>query len=105
MFRKLEKYRKVQEASFELVARVMNFVDYKLEKLSMINFDTSLISDTLQSELCVNQRSRYLEALPICKICKDLFADIFATLCTVLKKMVVEQGEAGSLLCSFTCRT
>ena len=82
-----------QEASFHLVTRVMNFVDYKLEKLSLINFDRSLISDTLQTELCVNQRSRYLEALPVCKVTKDLFPEAFAGICTVLKKTVCENGE------------
>ncbi len=82
-----------QEASFHLVTRVMNFVDYKLEKLSLINFDRSLISDTLQTELCVNQRARYLEALPVCKVTKDLFPEAFAGICTVLKKTVCENEE------------
>lgn len=48
----------------------MNFVEYKLDKLSLINFDQSLISENLQTELCVNQRSRYLEAVPVCKVTK-----------------------------------
>jgi len=88
----------VQEASFQLVTRVMNFVDYKLDKLSLINFDQSLISDTLQTELCVNQRARYLEAVPVCKVSKGLFPDCFAMICAVLKKMVCENGEASTLV-------
>lgn len=91
--REIRRYLRKQEASFHLVTRVMNFVDYKLEKLSLINFDRSLISDTLQTELCVNQRSRYLEALPVCKVTKDLFPEAFAGICTVLKKTVCENGE------------
>eukprot|EP00913_Durusdinium_trenchii_P035751 g33453.t1 len=43
--------------------------------------------------LCVNQRSRYLEAVPIFKVTRDLFPDLFATVCTLLKKMVCETGE------------
>lgn len=85
----------VQEASFELVSRVMKFVEYKLDKLTPINFDGSLISNTLQTELCVNQRSRFLERLPICKVTKDLFPEAFANLCTNLKKIVCENGEDG----------
>ncbi|CAK9084005.1 Potassium voltage-gated channel protein eag (Ether-a-go-go protein) [Durusdinium trenchii] len=91
--REIRRYLRTQEASFQLVSRVMNFVDYKLDKLSLINFDHSLISNTLQTELCVNQRSRYLEAVPIFKVTRDLFPDLFATVCTLLKKMVCETGE------------
>lgn len=91
--REIRRFLRAQEASFHLVARVMNFVDYKLDKLSLINFDQSLISDTLLTELCVNQRARYLEAVPVCKVTKGLFPDCFALICTVLKKMVCENGE------------
>lgn len=91
--REIRRFLRAQEASFQLVTRVMNFVDYKLDKLSLINFDQSLISDTLQTELCVNQRARYLEAVPVCKVSKGLFPDCFAMICTVLKKMVCENGE------------
>ncbi|CAJ1344612.1 unnamed protein product [Effrenium voratum] len=91
--REIRRYLRSQEASFELVSRVMKFVEYKLDKLTPINFDGSLISNTLQTELCVNQRSRFLERLPICKVTKDLFPEAFANLCTNLKKIVCENGE------------
>lgn len=91
--REIRRFLRAQEASFHLVTRVMNFVEYKLDKLTPINFDKSLISDTLQTELCVNQRARYLEAVPVCKVTKGLFPDCFAVICTVLKKMVCENGE------------
>ena len=101
----LSRYLTSQNASFELVSRIMKFVDYKLQsldlkintyplnpfkgrrpslhrarclvvscgflfrKLSMVTFDPSLISSTLQTELFVGQRSRFLERLPIFKLC------------------------------------
>lgn len=60
----------LQDASFELVSRIMKFVDYKLDKISPVTFDSSLISMTLQTELYVSQRGEYLELLPICNLTK-----------------------------------
>eukprot|EP00438_Fugacium_kawagutii_P004329 Skav220061 [mRNA] locus=scaffold1709:116943:126732:- [translate_table: standard] len=55
-----------KDASFELTTRIMKFVDYKLDKISPVTFDSSLISMTLQTELYVSQRGQYMELLPIC---------------------------------------
>eukprot|EP00439_Symbiodinium_sp_Y106_P013765 s6919_g1.t5 len=55
--REIRIYLTNQNAQFDLVSRIMKFVDYKLEKMSPTNFDSSLISTTLQTELYVGQRS------------------------------------------------
>lgn len=57
--------------SFELVSRIMRFVDYRLEKFSSTGLDTSLISPTLQLELYMGQRSTYILEMPIFKLLKD----------------------------------
>ena len=51
------RYLSHQHVPFELVSRIMRFVEYRLEKFSTTNLDTSLISPTLQLELYVSQRS------------------------------------------------
>ena len=96
------KEKPIQDASFELVSRIMKFVDYKLDKISpatlafavfnsswgavqiskrlilpnvpvpQVTFDSSLISMTLQTELYVSQRGQYMELLPICNLTKAL---------------------------------
>jgi len=48
----------------------MKFVEYKLDKISPVTFDSSLISMTLQTELYVSQRGQYMELLPICNLTK-----------------------------------
>lgn len=91
--REIRIYLTSQHASFELVSRIMKFVDYKLQKMSFVTFDPTLISATLQTELFVGQRSRYLERLPIFQLTSDLFADVFASICAALSKNVYEQKE------------
>ena len=91
--REIRIYLTSQNASFELVSRIMKFVDYKLQKMSMVTFDPTLISATLQTELFVGQRSRFLERLPIFRLTSDLFADVFASICAALSKNVYEQKE------------
>jgi hypothetical protein len=53
----------------------MRFVDYKLEKVSANNMDTSLISPTLQLELYVNQRADYLIQMPIFALAQECYPD------------------------------
>ncbi|OLQ10807.1 Potassium voltage-gated channel subfamily H member 2 [Symbiodinium microadriaticum] len=91
--REIRRYLRSQKAPFELVSRVMKFVEYKLEKLQPNNYNTSLISLTLQTELYVNQRSSFLQALPICRLAKEVFPEAFASLCVALKRMVCENRE------------
>jgi len=91
--REIRRYLRSQKAPFELVSRVMKFVEYKLEKLQPNNYNTSLISATLQTELYVNQRSLFLQALPICRLAKEVFPEAFASLCVALKRMVCENRE------------
>ena len=76
-----------------LVSRIMKFVDYKLQKMSMVTFDPTLISTTLQTELFVGQRSKFLERLPILKLASELYPDVFASVCAALSKNVYEQKE------------
>eukprot|EP00439_Symbiodinium_sp_Y106_P044031 s753_g5.t1 len=82
-----------QDASFELVSRIMRFVDYKLEKNTPISFDSSLISITLQTELYVNQRGKFLESVPIFGLTKQTFPDCFASICAALVKNVFEKKD------------
>eukprot|EP00438_Fugacium_kawagutii_P003373 Skav228254 [mRNA] locus=scaffold3112:264241:268087:+ [translate_table: standard] len=91
--REIRIYLTSQNASFELVSRIMKFVDYKLAKMSFVTFEPGLISTTLQTELFVGQRSRFLERLPIFLLTSDLFPDVFATICAALNKNVYEQKE------------
>lgn len=51
----------------------MRFVDYKLEKVSANNMDSSLISPTLQLELYVNQRAEYLVKIPIFALAQEVY--------------------------------
>ena len=91
--REIRIYLTGQNASFELVSRIMKFVDYKLQKMSMVTFDPTLISTTLQTELFVGQRSKFLERLPILKLASELYPDVFASVCAALSKNVYEQKE------------
>ena len=54
----------------------MKFVDYKLEKMMPTTFDSSLISHTLQTELSVNQRSRFIETVPIFGLTQTLYPEV-----------------------------
>ena len=92
--REVRMYLTSQSASLELVSRIMKFVDYKLARTSLVTFDPSLISKTLQTELFVGQRSRFLERLPVFKLTSDLFPDVFAGICAALSKNVYEQKES-----------
>ena len=92
--REIRMYLTSQSASLELVTRIMKFVDYKLQRTSAMTFDQTLISKTLQTELFVGQRSRFLERLPIFKLTSDLFSDVFAGICAALSKGVYEQKES-----------
>ena len=89
----IRQYLHSQDASFELVSRVMKFVEYKLEKMMPTTFDGSLISHTLQTELSVNQRSAYIEQVPIFALTQTLYPDVFSSVCVVLKKVVCENQE------------
>ena len=91
--REIRIYLTGQNASFELVSRIMKFVDYKLQKMSMVTFDPTLISSTLQTELFVGQRSKFLERLPILNLASELYPDVFASVCAALSKNVYEQKE------------
>ena len=91
--REIRIYLTSQSASFELVSRIMKFVDYKLKKMSFATFDPALISTTLQTELFVGQRSRYLKKLPIFALCDELFSDVFASICAAMTKQIYEQKE------------
>ena len=91
--REIRIYLTSQSASFELVSRIMKFVDYKLKKMSFATFDPALISPTLQTELFVGQRSKYLKNLPVLSLCDELFPDVFARICAALTKHVFEQKE------------
>ncbi|CAE7250487.1 Hcn4 [Symbiodinium sp. CCMP2592] len=95
--REIRVYLTHQDASFELVSRIMRFVDYKLEKNTPISFDSSLISITLQTELYVNQRGKFLESVPVFGLTKQAFPDCFASICAALVKNVFEKKE-----CVFT---
>jgi len=91
--REIRVYLSNQDASFELVSRIMKFVEYKLDKISPVTFDSSLISMTLQTELYVSQRGEYLERLPIYNLTKELYPETFAYICAQLKKQVFETKE------------
>ena len=71
----LVKQLHLKAVSYELVTRIMRFVDYKLEKVSANNMDTSLISPTLQLELYVNQRADYLIQMPIFALAQECYPD------------------------------
>lgn len=92
--REIRIYLTNQKASFELVSRIMKFVDYKLEKMAMTNFDASLISTTLQTELYVGQRNKFLNPLPIFTMTAEAFPEVFAGACAALRKEIYETGEA-----------
>lgn len=89
----IRQYLHSQDASFELVSRVMKFVEYKLDKMMPTTFDSSLISHTLQTELSVNQRERYVETVPIFSLTQTLYPEVFSNICVVLKKVLCENQE------------
>ena len=100
--REVRQYLSHQHVSFELVSRIMRFVDYRLEKFSATSLDTSLISPTLQLELYVGQRSSYILELPIFKLMQECYPDVFGSVCAVLEKHVYEKGESVFVAGSFT---
>ncbi|CAJ1448056.1 unnamed protein product [Effrenium voratum] len=89
----IRHYLHSQDASFELVSRVMKFVDYKLDKMMPTTFDNGLISSTLQTELSVNQRARFIQTMPIFDLSLTLYPEVFSSICVVLKKVVCENQE------------
>ncbi|CAE7740577.1 eag [Symbiodinium sp. CCMP2456] len=91
--REVRMYLTSQNAGYELIGRVMKFVDYKLEKMTAFSFDESLISPTLYTELFVGQRGKFLSKLPIFSLTLEIFPDVFAHVCTTLQKHVFEKGE------------
>lgn len=99
--REIRLYLNSQHAPFELVSRIMKFVDYRLEKMSNISFDATLISKTLQTELYVNQRNAFLVQLPIFSLAQAVYPDVFADLCACLSKDVFEKIESVYLLGSW----
>ena len=68
-------------------------MEYKLDKMMPTTFDGSLISHTLQTELSVNQRSRYLQNVPIFDLTSQLWPEVFSSICVVLRKVVCENRE------------
>ncbi|CAJ1395704.1 unnamed protein product, partial [Effrenium voratum] len=91
--REIRVYLSSQDASFELVSRIMKFVEYKMDKISPVTFDPTLISLTLQTELYAGQRGQFLESVPIFRLTKVAFPDAFATICTKMQKHVFETKE------------
>jgi len=91
--REVRQYLSHQHVSFELVSRIMRFVDYRLEKFSASNLDTSLISPTLQLELYVGQRACFVLEMPIFKLLQECYHDVFGSVCAALEKHVYEKGE------------
>ena len=91
--REVRQYLSHQHVPFELVSRIMRFVEYRLEKFSSTSLDTSLISPTLQLELYVSQRSIHVLELPIFKLLQECYSDVFGSLCAALEKHVYEKGE------------
>eukprot|EP00913_Durusdinium_trenchii_P001541 g1426.t2 len=69
--------------------------EIRLEKMTPVTFDSSLISKTLQTELYMSQRGEFLEVLPIFHLTKEVFPDSFAAICACLKKHVFESKDPG----------
>ncbi|CAE7689011.1 HCN4 [Symbiodinium necroappetens] len=91
--RDVRLYLAGQSVSYELVTRIMRFVDYKLEKFSTNTLDASLISPTLQLELYVSQRANYVSRIPIFALLQECYPDVFGSVCAALKKNFFEKGE------------
>ncbi|CAJ1357449.1 unnamed protein product, partial [Effrenium voratum] len=82
-----------QAVSFELVTRIMRFVEYKLEKVSANTLDSALISPNLQLELYVSQRADFLGQLPIFALAQQCYPEVFGVICKALTKNFCEKGE------------
>ncbi|CAE7656177.1 HCN4 [Symbiodinium sp. CCMP2456] len=91
--RDVRLYLAGQSVSYELVTRIMRFVDYKLEKFSTNTLDASLISPTLQLELYVSQRANYVSRIPIFALLQECYPDVFGSVCAALTKNFFEKGE------------
>lgn len=91
--REVRLYLTGQNASYELISRIMKFVDYKLERTLAVQLDPTLISPTLQAELFVSQRSTFLCNIPIFSVAADVYPDVFAKICAALQKQAYEKGE------------
>ena len=89
----LRLYLQSQDASFELISRVLKFADYKLDKMVPATFDPTLISHTLQTEISVNQRARFIKIVPIFDLTWQLWPEVFSSICVVLRKVVCEHHE------------
>ena len=92
--REVRLYLASQAVSYELVTRIMRFVDYKLEKVSANNMDATLISPTLQLELYINQRADYLSQMPIFALAQECYPEVFGSLCAAFTKTFYEKGES-----------
>eukprot|EP00930_Biecheleria_cincta_P082015 TRINITY_DN7154_c1_g1_i6.p1 TRINITY_DN7154_c1_g1~~TRINITY_DN7154_c1_g1_i6.p1 ORF type:complete len:1175 (-),score=177.85 TRINITY_DN7154_c1_g1_i6:63-3554(-) len=95
--RGIRLYLTTQHVGFELISRIMRFVDYKLERPSLAGMDHSLMSPTLTMELYVNQRQGVLLEHPIFALTHDAFPEMFSSLCSAFKKHVFEKHESAFL--------
>ncbi|CAE8588037.1 unnamed protein product [Polarella glacialis] len=91
--REVRQYLQAQQVPMELIARIMRFVDYKLDRQSSVSLDTTLISLALQIELHVSQRGSFLQLHPVFGIIYEAFPGIFSAICGAVEKHVYGNNE------------
>eukprot|EP00930_Biecheleria_cincta_P034636 TRINITY_DN23909_c0_g1_i1.p1 TRINITY_DN23909_c0_g1~~TRINITY_DN23909_c0_g1_i1.p1 ORF type:complete len:1227 (+),score=139.08 TRINITY_DN23909_c0_g1_i1:46-3726(+) len=91
--REARTYLHAQNVPMELTARVMKFVDHKLEHQSSVNLDHTLISPALHVEIHLHQRLQYLMPHPFFALTQSVFPDVFADMCAALAHNVYGKGE------------
>eukprot|EP00930_Biecheleria_cincta_P083080 TRINITY_DN7270_c0_g2_i6.p1 TRINITY_DN7270_c0_g2~~TRINITY_DN7270_c0_g2_i6.p1 ORF type:complete len:1024 (+),score=174.73 TRINITY_DN7270_c0_g2_i6:679-3750(+) len=82
-----------ENVSLDLMARVMRFVNYRLEKNSVAAVDETLLSPILKRELFVNQRRNILVEHPLLHLAAELFPSLFHTLCESFRKRIWDKNE------------
>jgi hypothetical protein len=73
----IRQYMSANSIPLELSSRIMRFVDFALSNQRKANLDTTLLSDALQKELTMVQRSGHLISHPLLEQLSESFRGVF----------------------------
>ncbi|CAJ1426257.1 unnamed protein product, partial [Effrenium voratum] len=91
--RHVTQYLKLNKVSLGLQIRVLRFVDHNLSKLSAVQLDERLLSDTLKDELYMDRRGPLLRLHPMYDFMSKISPKAFTKLCGMLKLAIFEDRE------------
>lgn len=94
--RNLRRYLNVSGVPVELSTRIIRFAIHSLKRKCAMSMDAGmldLLSETLMSELTLNQRGSYLLIHPLFNLFSEKYPQIFLALCSAFKPYVYADNE------------